>query len=74
MIKLGSWNIRGLNSPHKQQEVKKLIRDNNLDVVCLLETKVRRNNLSSIKNNCFFNWDYLHNCPDGGGVARVIVA
>lgn len=35
-----SWNIRGLNSPARQQVVRNLVRDLNCTVVCLQETKL----------------------------------
>ena len=73
MTKMGTWNIRGLNSSHKQIEVDKLIKDNKLDLICLVETKIRRNNLENVKSMCFYQWEYVHNCPMEGGVARVIV-
>ena len=66
MLKIGSWNIRGLNSPHKQKEVSKLIFDQQLDIVCLVETKVRRKNLCNVKNNYFLHWDLIDNFPLGG--------
>ena len=41
MIKIGAWNIRGLNDPCKQNEVRKLIIDHNLSVLGVVEAKVR---------------------------------
>ena len=39
-MKIISWNIRGLNNPHKQDMLKILIRDNRLDILVIQETKI----------------------------------
>ena len=59
------WNIRGLNQPQKQQEVARLVHALNLDVVGLVETKVKFSNQDIIKNNIFPNWNFITNSqPD----------
>ncbi|XP_058180059.1 uncharacterized protein LOC131298595 [Rhododendron vialii] len=40
MIKLGAWNIRGLNDPLKQKEVRSLILVNNFSLMGVVETKI----------------------------------
>lgn len=39
-LKLLSWNVRGLNNPHKRDIVKDLLEEWKSDVVCLQETKL----------------------------------
>ena len=39
-MKIISWNIRGLNNPHKQDILKNLIRDNRPDILAIQETKM----------------------------------
>ena len=65
---ISSWNIRGLNHPSKQLEVAKFIYDNNIDVMGIIETKVRIENEIFIKNKCFKNWDFVSNsCTSSTG-------
>lgn len=47
MLNLESWNIRGLNTPIKQLEVKKLA-DNNLSLLVLNETRVKKLNHAKV--------------------------
>ena len=35
-----SWNIRGLNNPHKHDILKNMIRDNRPDIVVIQENKM----------------------------------
>ena len=61
MIKLASWNIRGMNDPLKQKELRSLVRDHSLNVVCILETRVRRHNSVRIFNSILPGWELHHN-------------
>lgn len=38
------WNIRGLDDPIKSKEVRKLVREKDISVLALLETRVRKHN------------------------------
>lgn len=73
MIKLGAWNIRGLNDPLKQKEVRSLITVNKFSLMGVVETKVRLENLQSTVAQCFpMGWNFMHNY-NGGPVARIIL-
>ena len=62
------WNIRGLNQPTKQSEVAKFIFENNIDVLGLVETKVKLGNEDSIKSKVFKHWSSVTNSsPDSTG-------
>ena len=39
-VKILSWNVRGVNNPEKRKSIKQFIKDERVDLVCLLETKV----------------------------------
>ena len=39
-MKIISWNIKGLNNPHKKDMVRNMIRDNKLDIVLIQDTKM----------------------------------
>ena len=44
-----SWNVRGLNAPSKVVEVRRFLQKNKIDVVALVETRVRDNNIKKIQ-------------------------
>jgi len=43
-MKLLIWNIRGINKPFKQQELRKEIRRLKINVLCLVENRVKEDN------------------------------
>ena len=61
-MKISSWNIRGLNQSLKQIEISKFILANELDVLGILETKVRMHNLDKIKKALPNHWTFISNC------------
>ena len=61
MVKFASWNIRGLNDPLKQREVRSFVKFNALDFICLLETRVRAPNRDRIFSSLFPGWRLFHN-------------
>lgn len=60
MIKLATWNIRGLNDPCKHIEIRKFIFDYRLDLVCIVENKVMNCNIDRVRKLC------IHNAPING--------
>ena len=72
MIKLASWNIRGMNAPYKFREVRKAIVDYNLHLLCIVESKVNKRNIDAIKLRAIPQWEFVHNCGTNN-VARVWV-
>ena len=61
MINLSSWNIRGLNQPHKQEEVRTLISSHKITLCGLNETKVRSARSSTIAKSLLPGWKFLFN-------------
>lgn len=41
-LTIGTWNVKGLNSPQKRQKIWKYIIDHHLDVVAIQETHLAR--------------------------------
>lgn len=70
MLKFASWNIRGLNAPHKYKEIGKVIDDYLLSLLCLLKNKLNFRNIEKIKRKCLAQWRHIHNCLVNG-VGRV---
>lgn len=59
-MNIGFWNIRGLNKPNKQPEVKWFIHNNKIGLFGLLETRAKALNADRICNS-FPNWSYSTN-------------
>jgi exonuclease III len=60
-MKVLSWNIRGLNKAFKQREIRKVIRLWKISILCLVETKVRQENMDRVISNTLPGWEVLHN-------------
>ena len=57
----GCWNIRGLNDPMKQAEVRRFFHEEKLSLCGLVETKVRDGNLLSVSRAIHHSWKvYCH--------------
>ncbi|XP_074300092.1 uncharacterized protein LOC141631303 [Silene latifolia] len=50
------WNVRGMNNPTKQQEIKRSLLLNKVGLCGLLETKIRSSNGNKVKNNLGDHW------------------
>ena len=61
MDNIASWNIRDLNWPNKQEDVKLFLHNNNIGLVGLLETKIKMQNFQKVASNMFPNWRWMHN-------------
>ncbi|KAG5547462.1 hypothetical protein RHGRI_013228 [Rhododendron griersonianum] len=73
MLKIAAWNIRGLNSPLKQKEIFSFVQSQRLGLCGIVETKVRREHMSSTVSHCFPpNWDHLSNLDGVGSPARIL--
>ena len=69
---ISCWNIRGLNQPQKQTEIVSLIREMNIDVIGIVETKVRFLNQDMVNNNMIPHWNFVTNCQ-GDSIGRIWV-
>lgn len=57
-----SWNIRGFNSPLKQSELKTMIAKYKIDVMGVMETRIREENMSEVWGKLnLSNWNLVHN-------------
>jgi len=61
MNNISSWNIRGLNWPNKQEEVKIFFHNNKVGLIGLFEIKVKEKNVEKIAGSIFIGWRWAHN-------------
>ena len=50
------WNIRGLNSPNKQEDIQVFLNKERVGLVALLETKVKQENIAQVAGKVFGGW------------------
>lgn len=67
MYQIASWNVRGLNDSSKHVEVRKLIFDNKISCIALIENKLNLDNLGHVCNSIWPKWKYTYN---GSNVSR----
>ena len=49
-LKMLSWNVRGLNNPHKRDFVKNLLREWKCDIVCVQGSKLESTSSNLVKS------------------------
>jgi len=72
MSNIASWNVRGLNWPNKQEDVKLFLQSNNIGLIGLLETKIKSQKVCKIAQNIFSGWEWANNFDISNG--RIWVA
>ncbi|XP_038998866.1 uncharacterized protein LOC120124224 [Hibiscus syriacus] len=62
------WNVRGINNPLKQAKVLKRLDSCEVDVICLMESRIRRDNSAKFSTVFSADWNLVENydCVDGG--------
>lgn len=61
MASLLSWNVRGLNTPNKKKEAKRLCSMKEVGLAGLLETKKKGNKINKISTNMIGGWSFVTN-------------
>lgn len=61
MDRIGSWNVRGLNSLTKHNDVKSFLNHYNIGLFGLLETRVKARNFSKVFPRIFHGWSVVTN-------------
>lgn len=59
--KLFIMNLRGMNQPHKQQEVKDFLVANKIEIASLLETKIKEDKAKKVLNKVFSRYKSITN-------------
>ncbi|GKA72537.1 RNA-directed DNA polymerase, eukaryota, reverse transcriptase zinc-binding domain protein [Tanacetum coccineum] len=60
-LKISIWNIRGMSSSSKQDEVSNLIREEKLHACVVLETHLKNKHLGKVCDNVFGPWNWFSN-------------
>lgn len=55
------WNVRGMNAPNKQREVRLLCNKESTGLVALLKTKIKVDKVSQMANSMFGDWGHITN-------------
>lgn len=69
---LCSWNVRGLNKPHKIREVGRFLAKNDIVIVGLFETKVKNKNICEVQRILGNHWSWVVN-NDQASIGRIWV-
>ncbi|KAK4382385.1 hypothetical protein Sango_2876300 [Sesamum angolense] len=71
-MKIGFWNVRGLNRPLKQNGVAHLIKNNQLCLLGILETKLAATAIPKIIHRLFPGWCQANNF-DAIAIGRILI-
>lgn len=72
-IKIATWNVRGLTNTSKQDEVKLLISENNLNMCAIIETRLIKKMVKPVCENIFGNWSWATNSTECNKGCRIAV-
>lgn len=69
-MQLVTWNIRGLNKPHKQRELKLFMKENNIRILALLKHKIKKDLAGKVIQKVAPRWKYEGNyeMTEKGGI------
>ena len=61
MDKILCWNVRGMNSPNKQEDIKIFLQQQQAGMVGFLETKAQAQNIAQVMGKICHNRNWIHN-------------
>ena len=64
MDRILSWNVRGMNSPNKQEDIKIFLQQQQAGLVGFLEIKIQAQNIAQVIWRICPNWSWIHNAND----------
>jgi len=56
-----SWNVRGMNIPNKQEDIKIFLQQQQAGFVGFLETNIKDQNIALVMGRICPNWNWIHN-------------
>lgn len=60
-MRIGTWNIRGLNHPTKMLALRRFIRGNKLSICGVMEVKMEEFKFDAFLRRSYRNWRFVHN-------------
>ncbi|KAL0457782.1 UNVERIFIED_CONTAM: hypothetical protein Slati_0405400 [Sesamum latifolium] len=72
-MKIGFWNVRGFNRPLKQNGVAHLVKENQLCLLGILETKLTAPAITKILHRSFLGWCHTQNFDTVAGGHMLII-
>ncbi|PWA87640.1 RNA-directed DNA polymerase, eukaryota, Reverse transcriptase zinc-binding domain protein [Artemisia annua] len=72
-LKIASWNIRGIGTKDKQNEVKSLISGNRLSLCAVLEARAKGNDVERICRKIFGSWNWATNMSQCSKGCRIMM-
>lgn len=60
-MKIVTWNIKGLNDLSKQREIRSLVKGLKLQVICIIDTRVKSGKVDRIKETILLGWGFVSN-------------
>ena len=73
LVKIGSWNIRGMSKTTRQDEVKAFVREERLSMCAIVETRLRKKYVKPVGDYVFDNWNWVANIGNCRSVCRIMV-
>ena len=73
MLKIASWNVKGVCDSLRQDEVKKFINSNNISIFGMIETQLRKKFVNDVFNEVFDGWSWASNTVDSPKGCRIAV-
>ncbi|GJU37562.1 RNA-directed DNA polymerase, eukaryota, reverse transcriptase zinc-binding domain protein [Tanacetum coccineum] len=73
VVKVASWNVKGICNTLRQGEVNALIKDNNISFFGIIETQLRKKFVNKVCNEVFGVWEWVINFVDSAKGCRIVV-
>ncbi|GJY90171.1 zf-CCHC domain-containing protein [Tanacetum coccineum] len=72
-IKIAAWNVKGLGSTLRHNEVKGFLRDNDIMFCGIIETQLRKKFVNRVCDTVFDSWKWCSNSVDSPKGCRIVV-
>ncbi|GJU38597.1 ribonuclease H-like domain-containing protein [Tanacetum coccineum] len=73
VVKIASWNVKGICNTIRQGEVKTLIKDSNISFFGIVETQLRKKFVNKVCHEVFGVWEWVSNSVDSSKGCRIDV-
>ncbi|KAJ0445678.1 putative RNA-directed DNA polymerase [Helianthus annuus] len=67
------WNVRGISSSSRHDQVLSVLNDNDVGICCLLESHVKGQNLGRVCNKLLHGWEWFSNKEFCSSWVRIII-